>query len=201
MTEKEACEFMKFIKHNEYSVIEQLNKMPARISLLSLFQNSEIHRNAFLMALDKAYMTPTISIDGIDPLVGNITVSACIAFTNEEIPLKSRDSIKAFHISIKCKSHIVPWALLDNDSSLNVMPMSTLSRLPIDVAKMKKSQMIVRAFDGIKWEVLGNIKFPIQVGPCIFDSEFIVMDINPSYNCYLGRPWIHMAGAVPSTLH
>ncbi|KAA3481189.1 reverse transcriptase [Gossypium australe] len=27
------------------------------------------------------------------------------------------------------------------------------------------------------------------------------MDINPSYNCLLGRPWIHLAGAVPSTLH
>ena len=27
------------------------------------------------------------------------------------------------------------------------------------------------------------------------------MDINPSYNCLLGRPWIHVAGVVPSTLH
>ena len=27
------------------------------------------------------------------------------------------------------------------------------------------------------------------------------MDINPSYNCLLGRPWIHIAGAVPFTLH
>ena len=27
------------------------------------------------------------------------------------------------------------------------------------------------------------------------------MDINPSYNCLLGRPQIHMAGVVPSTLH
>ena len=61
--------------------------------------------------------------------------------------------------------------------------------------------MVVRAFDRTKREVLGNIKLPIQVGPSIFDSEFIVMDINPSYNCLLGRPWIHMAGAVPSTLH
>ena len=32
-------------------------------------------------------------------------------------------------------------------------------------------------------------------------TEFIMMDINPSYNCLLGRPWIHMAGVVPSTLH
>ena len=27
------------------------------------------------------------------------------------------------------------------------------------------------------------------------------MDISPSYNCLLGRPWIHITGAVPSTLH
>ena len=61
--------------------------------------------------------------------------------------------------------------------------------------------MVLLAFDGTKREVLRNIKLPIQVRPCTFDSEFIVMDINPSYNCLLGRPWIHMAGAVPSTLH
>ena len=58
--------------------------------------------------------------------------------------------------------------------------------------------MVVRAFDGTKKEVLENIKLSIQVGPYIFDSEFIVMDINLSYNYLLGRPWIHMAGAVPS---
>ena len=27
------------------------------------------------------------------------------------------------------------------------------------------------------------------------------MDISPSYNCLLGRPWIYIAGAVPSILH
>ena len=61
--------------------------------------------------------------------------------------------------------------------------------------------MVVLAFDGTKREVLGNIKLPIQVGPCTFDFDFIVMDINPSYNCLLGRPWIHMAKAVPFTLY
>ena len=122
-------------------------------------------------------------------------------FTNETIPLEGQENTKALHISIKCKSHFVPRALLDNGSSLNVIPMSTLSRLPIDLADMRKSQIMVRAFDGTKQEVLKNIKLSIRVGPCTFDSEFIVMDINPSYNCLLRRPWIHMAGAVPSTLH
>ena len=94
VTKKEACEFLKFIKHSEYSVIEQLNKMPARISLLSLFQNLEVHCNALLKALGEAYVTPTISVDGIDQLVGNITTGACIAFTDEEIPLEGRIVIK-----------------------------------------------------------------------------------------------------------
>ena len=133
MTEKEACEFLKFIKYSEYSVIEQLNKMPVRISLQSLFQSSKTHRNALLKVLDEAYVTPTISVDGIDQLIGNITTSACIAFTDEEIPPEGRDSTKALHITIKCKSYIMPRALLDNGSSLNVMLMSTLSRLPIDL--------------------------------------------------------------------
>ena len=27
------------------------------------------------------------------------------------------------------------------------------------------------------------------------------MDISPSYNCLLGRPWIHIVRAIPSTLY
>ena len=108
MTEKEACEFLKFTKHSEYSVIEQLNKMPARISLLSLFQSLETHYNALLKALCEAYVTPNISIDGIDQLVGNKTANACITFTDEKIPPKGRDNTKALHITIKCKNHIMP---------------------------------------------------------------------------------------------
>ena len=35
----------------------------------------------------------------------------------------------------------------------------------------------------------------------MFNIKFQVMDISHSYNYLLGRPWIHIAGAVPSTLH
>ena len=113
-------------------------------------------------------MTPNLSVDGVDQLIRNVTVGACIAFTDEEIPPEGRDSAKALHITVKCKSHTLPRALLNNESSLNVMPMSTLLRLPIDLSNLRKSQMIVRAFDGTKREVLGNIQLPIQVGPSTF---------------------------------
>ena len=35
----------------------------------------------------------------------------------------------------------------------------------------------------------------------MFNVEFQVMDISPSYNCMLGRSWIHIIRAVPSILH
>ena len=46
-----------------------------------------------------------------------------------------------------------------------------------------------------------EVDIPIKVGTQTFDTTFYVMDILPSYSCVLGRPWIHNAGAVTSTLH
>ena len=46
ITKEETNEFLKLMKHSEYSVVEQLKKTPARISLLSLILSSEPHRKA-----------------------------------------------------------------------------------------------------------------------------------------------------------
>ena len=113
--------------------------MPAQISMLSLLQNSKLHCNDLLKALDKAYVAHNIFMEGIDQLVRNIITSAFNAFSDEEIPPKGRRSTKALHITIKCKNYIMTRALLGNGSSLNVIPMSTLSRLLIDLSYMKKS--------------------------------------------------------------
>jgi hypothetical protein len=59
----------------------------------------------------------------------------------------------------------------------------------------------VKAFDGSRKSVIGEIDLPILVGPYEFQITFQVMDIRASYSCLLGRPWIHEAGAVTSTLH
>ena len=40
-----------FIKHSEYSIVEQLHKLLAKISLLSVMLNFEPHRKAMLKVL------------------------------------------------------------------------------------------------------------------------------------------------------
>ena len=56
ISKAEDNEFLKFIKHNEYSIVEQLHKLLAKISLLSLMLNFEPHREAMLKVLKQAYV-------------------------------------------------------------------------------------------------------------------------------------------------
>ena len=49
--EAEVNEFLKFIKHSKYSIVEQLHKLPAKISLLALMLHSEPYREAMLKFL------------------------------------------------------------------------------------------------------------------------------------------------------
>ncbi|RDX87449.1 hypothetical protein CR513_31076, partial [Mucuna pruriens] len=53
------------------------------------------------------------------------------------------------------------------------MPKATLDKLYLTGSTLKISSVMVRTFDGSKWEV---------------------MDIRPAYSCHLGRPWIHAPG-------
>ncbi|XP_052878883.1 uncharacterized protein LOC128285426 [Gossypium arboreum] len=201
VTEKEAKEFLKFLKNSEYSVVEQLHKHPPRISVLALLLSSETHRSALMKVLNETYVADDISVNKLDRLVNNISVDNFILFNDDEIPLGGMRSTKALHITTRCKGYTLPGVLIDNGSALNVMPLSTLNRLPVDNSHMKTCQNVKRAFDGTERKMMGRIEIPLLIGPNTYEVDFLVMDINPSYNCLLGRPWIHSVGAVPSSLH
>lgn len=66
---------------------------------------------------------------------------------------------------------------------------------------MKHNSLIVREFDGSRRTVIGEVDLPMKIGPHVFFINFYMMDIYPAYSCLLGRPWIHSAGAITSTLH
>ena len=98
-------------------------------------------------------------------------------------------------------NHILSRVSVKNGSLLNVMPRMTLGKLSFGESHMKLSAMVVRAFDGSLRKVIEEISLPIQIGPATFEVVFHVMDIILAYSCLLGRPWIHCARVVPSTLH
>ena len=60
---------------------------------------------------------------------------------------------------------IVSRVLIDNGSSLNVCPLATLHLLEIDLSIIKPSATIVRAFDGSKREMAGEVDLEVTIGP------------------------------------
>ena len=76
--------------------------------------NSEPHHKALMKVLSEAYVAHNISVEKVDQLVGNITASNMITFSDDEIPSGGRRSTKALYITISCKRYTLPRALLDN---------------------------------------------------------------------------------------
>ncbi|XP_027186278.1 uncharacterized protein [Cicer arietinum] len=163
--------------------------------------NSESHRKLLMKILNEAHVTHDITLDKFGGIINNITTNNHLSFTDDELPTEGRGHNKALHISVMCLDHIISRVVIDNGSSLNVISKSTLAKLPYDGTYMRPSPMVVRAFDGSRIEVMGEIDLPVQIGSVTFEITFHVMDIVPTYNCLLGKPWIHSTGVVLSTLH
>uniref|UniRef100_A0A2N9GPI5 RNA-directed DNA polymerase n=1 Tax=Fagus sylvatica TaxID=28930 RepID=A0A2N9GPI5_FAGSY len=128
-----------------------------------------------------------------------------------EDPAKTKvaeDEAADFLRIIKSSEYSVVKQLSKMPSHISVLGTVTCIRVSqesstedIDPTRVRVNSMIVRAFDGTRREVLGEIDLPVEVGPQVYNINFQVLKIDSPYNLLLGRPWLHTAGAVPSSLH
>ncbi|PKI43337.1 hypothetical protein CRG98_036269 [Punica granatum] len=98
----------------------------------------------------------------------------------ERIEETGQGHLRALHIVCKCNNHVVGRVMINNGSALNVCPVSTLKQMNVDMSRIRASKTTVRAFDGSRRDIL---------------------EIPNAFSLLLGRPWIHAASAVPSSLH
>jgi len=198
---EDSNEILKLIKRSEYKVVDQLLQTPSKISIMSLLLNSDAHREALMKVLNQAYVDHNVILSQFGNIVGNVTACNNLGFNDEDLPAERKNHNLALHISVNYKSDSISNVLINTGSSLNVMPMATLKKLSYPSIQLRATSVSVRAFDGSRKSVLGDVDLPISVGPHEFKVTFPVMDIPTPYKCLLGRPWIHEARAVTSTLH
>ncbi|KAI5390126.1 hypothetical protein KIW84_075450 [Lathyrus oleraceus] len=169
----EDCdEMLRLIKKSEYNVVDQLLQTPSKISVLSLLLNSEPHREALKKVLDLAYVDHDVTIEQFDSIVANITACNTLSFYDADLPEEGRDHNMALHISVNCKTDAMSNVLVDTGSSLNVLPKTTLSRLSYQGPPMRQSGVVVKAFDGSRNTVIGEVDLPIKIGPSDSRSPF-----------------------------
>lgn len=78
---------------------------------------------------------------------------------------------------MECKGNTLSRVLVDTGSSLNVLPKSTLMKINYAGVELRSSDLIVRAFDGSRREVFGEVDLPVKIGPQVFGTTFFVIDI------------------------
>ena len=201
ISEGEAEEFWRRMQPKDYSIVKHLEKTPAQISVWALLMSSQSHRQALMKALDDTYVPSGTSSDNVAAMIHQVIRGHRISFCDDELPVEGRSHNKALHITVICRGKVVNCVLVDDGSGLNICPLTTLRQLNFDLGKLEQNQVNVRAFDGVQRDTLGAVTLTLQMGPAEFSAQFQVLDIDTSYNLLLGRPFIHMAGAVPSTLH
>ena len=69
------------------------------------------------------------------------------------------------------------------------------------VEELMKSDLVIRAYDDSTRSVEGTFVALVKTGPIEVVVEFTVLDIPVTYALLLGRPWYHVLGGVPSTVH
>ncbi|KAF2324821.1 hypothetical protein GH714_017304 [Hevea brasiliensis] len=90
---------------------------------------------------------------------------------------------------------------LDDGSAINVCPLKILPKLGISMSELTGSDLVIRAYDDSKRNVIGVFKTMAKVRPVETEVEFTVLDIPMTFSLLLGRIWFHPLGEVPSTLH
>ena len=71
----------------------------------------------------------------------------------------------------------------------------------VKVEELTKSDLVIKAYDDSTRSMEGTFVAPVKTGPIEAVIEFTVLDILVTYALLLGRPWYHVLGRVPSTVH
>ena len=69
------------------------------------------------------------------------------------------------------------------------------------VEELTKSDLVIRAYDDSTRSVEGTFVTPVKTGLIEEVIEFTVLDIPITYALLLGRPWYHVLGGMPLTVH
>ena len=180
--------------------MRQLQSTQARISIWSLLASSCTHRDTLIRALSQISVETTTTPERLIHMMtaGRAT---CIMFSNDDLPPEGPDHVRPLYSTVGCSGRRVPSVLLDNGSALNICPLAIAIALGFAPSDFGPSTQTVRAYDSTKREVMSTLVIDLQIGPAIFSTLFQVLRIPTSFNLLLGQPWIHRAGAIPSSLH
>ncbi|XP_077223062.1 uncharacterized protein LOC143856681 [Tasmannia lanceolata] len=163
---KPSCE------EEDESLLRQLKKTQANISIWGLLMASPKHRQVVLRELNAAQVSVDITSDELVGLVAMARVSKTLSFTDEDLTSEGHNRTRPLKITVVCNGKKVPDVLVDNGSALNVCPLATATVLGFGPNDFIPSEQGILAYDGTRRDVIGTLATEILIGGEIFEVEF-----------------------------
>ena len=91
--------------------------------------------------------------------------------------------------------------MVDDSSGAKIMYPDLYKGLRLTLEDLTRYSSPLMSFDGKIVMPKGQIRLPMQTSLEIVEVDFIVVDTYSLYTAIVARPWLHILGAVASTLH
>ena len=104
-------------------------------------------------------------------------------------------------VIVKIESYNVKSVLVNQGSGAKIMYPDLYRGLNLRLEDLDRFGSSLMGFNGRMVVPRGMIKLPVQVGDVEVQVNFIVVEVFSLYRVILVRPWLHVVGAMPLTLH
>ena len=137
----------------------------------------------------------------LTPICDTSMYDTMIVFCDEDLPTYTVRYNEALFVTLQLDQIALPRVLIDNGSGINILSLSVLTALQIDVNRVKHSRQSVRAYDCSSRRVLGIITLKLFFRTESVFVDFNILDITCNYMALLGRSWLHQIKGISSTRH
>ena len=107
----------------------------------------------------------------------------------------------ALVVTIRIGGYDVKRVLVDQGNEEKIIYPDLYKGLNLKFNDLERYDLSLIGFDGRMVVPRGMIRLPVQVGDEEVQVSFIVVEAYSPYTAILARPWLHVIGAVLSTLH
>ena len=107
----------------------------------------------------------------------------------------------ALVIILRIGGYNVKRVIVDQGSAVEIMYLDLFKGLNLRAEDLTPYNSPLVSFEGKVIIPKGQIRLPMQTGSEMVEVDFIVVDAYSPYTAIVARPWLHILGAVSSTLH
>ena len=136
-----------------------------------------------------------------DPKRARVELPLVMGFSDEDKIGIIQPHDNALVITLQIGGYNVKKVMVDQGSVAEIMYPNLYKGLNLKAEDLTPYSSPLVSFEGKIIISKGQIRLPVQTGSETVEVDFIVVDAYSPYTAIVARPWLHILGAVSSTLH